>query len=283
MTEENSTNPQPEEVAEVEQEAQDVPETEDYEEPEEEIEVSFAANPVKLPRDLPPEVVERVKEIAKSLDTGFTQKTQSVAEERRAIEQARAQIAAQAQAAQVAVQEIAQLKSIDTQLDAYAKVDWQTFADQDPTAAQKHFMQYTALQNKRAETQRVMESKQQHFVSQQQAATEALLSRGRQVLSEKIPEWGETKQQQLAQHSQKAYGFRPDELAYVMDPRVVLMMNDAYLYRQSIQKATAKPAAPQPEPVQKVGGTASVAKSPDKMSMTEWLEMRERQLRRKNR
>ena len=68
-----------------------------------------------------------------------------------------------------------------------------------------------------------------------------------------------------------------------MDPRIVLMMNDAYAFRQAKQQAAVKPQAPTPEPVQKVGASAPAAKTPDKMSMADWMEWRNRQVARKNR
>lgn len=68
-----------------------------------------------------------------------------------------------------------------------------------------------------------------------------------------------------------------------MDPGLVLAIHESQLYRQSLEKAKAKPATPQPQPVQKVGSVAPTSKTPDKMSMNEWLEWREKDLRRKGR
>jgi len=262
----------------VEAEPAEAPEADDA------LDVGFVDNKIKIPKGTPPEVADQIRAISKELQSGFTQKTQKIADEGRALEAARAQVQAQMQMAMQSVEEVAQLKTLDSQLEAYSKVDWQSYADQDPAAAQKHFMQFTQLQNQRSQIAQTLTAKQQQALAKQQAESERLLAEGRATLAQKIQGWGEAKQQELAKHAQEAYGFKPQELAYVMDPRVVLMMNDAYAFRQAKQQAVAvKPQAPPPEPVQKVGSSAPVAKTPDKMSMSEWMDWRNRQVARKSR
>jgi len=271
-------------VQEVEQEAEQDEQLDENGEPIEPVvkrSIKFVDHDFEIPEGTPAEIAEQMEAIGKQLQAGFTQKTQSVAEERRALQAQAQQFQQQMQVAQSFADEMVELRSIDAQLKAYNEVNWQTYADQDPVAAQKHFMQYTALQNQRSEKAQGIEVKQREMIQRQQQGQEALLAEGRRVLSEKITDWGEAKQQHIAKHATESYGFKPEELSNVMDPRVVLMMHDAYLYRQSMQKAQAKPQTPKPEPVQKVGSTAPVAKTPDKMSDKEWMEWRERQVKRK--
>lgn len=255
-------------------------------EPEDDLEVTFVDNKLKIPKNADPETVERIKEIGRQLQAGFTQKTQRVADEARAVEAAKAALTQQMQTSQAFLEDVASLKTLDSQLEAYSKVDWQTYADQDPAAAQKHFMAYTALQNQRSQKVQDLQQKQQAFTYRQQQEQSRALAEGSRVLSEKIPDWGASKQQAIAKHVQEAYGYKPQELNNVMDPRLVLMMHDALLYRQSMQKAKAVPQkeTPAPQPVQKVGSSAPAGgKDPDKMSMSDWMEWRTKQVERRRR
>jgi hypothetical protein len=253
--------------------------------------IKFIDHDIDLPDGLDEATAERLTAIGKELEAGATRKFQSAADERKAVEQMRAQFHAEQQAQREAFQEVAELVALDKQLASYkdaqgnefTPMQWAQWAQQDPQAAQTAFMQYQALQNQRQAVAQKLEAKKSEFTQRQQAEMARLHSEGQRVLQEKIPEWGAAKQQALAKHSQEAYGFKSEELANVMDPRVVLMMNDAMLYRQSLEKAKAKPAAPTIQPVQKVGSVAPVSKTPDKMSDKEWIEWREKQVARKAR
>lgn len=295
MEEQSATSPEEPDVAPAEtQEATEVeavePQLDENGEPVEvkpKRAIKFVDHEIELPETIDEATAERLAAIGKELEAGATRKFQSAAEERRAVEQMRAQFQAEQQAQREAFQEVAELTYIDKQLEPYkdfSPMQWAQWAQNDPQEAQKHFMQYTALQNQKTQITQKLESKKQEFVTRQQAELARMVDEGSRTLSQKIPDWGASKQQALAKHSQEAYGFKSEELANVLDPRVVLMMHDAMLYRQSLKQAKAKPPAPTPQTVQKVGGTAApVAKNPEQMSMTEWVEWRERQLKRKSR
>lgn len=246
--------------------------------------IKFIDHDIELPDNIDEALAERITAIGKELEAGATRKFQSAAEERKAVEQMRAQFQAEQAAQREAFQEVAELTYLDKQLEAYkdwTPQHWMQFSQQDPQLAQQHFMQYTALQNQRNQTVQKLEGKKTEFTQRQQAELNRMVEEGSRVLQEKIPEWGASKQQALAKHAQEAYGFQSQELSNVLDPRVVLMMHDAMLYRQSLKQAKAKQAVPTPQPVQKVGAAAPVSKAPEKMSTDEWLEWRKKDLARK--
>jgi hypothetical protein len=253
--------------------------------------IKFIDHDMDLPDWVTPEQEVEISEIGKELERGVQRKFQTAAQELRAAQEMRQQWQAEQQAQREAFQEVAELVSLDKQLAAYkdangnefTPMQWMQWQQQDPQAASAAFMQYQALQNQRNAIAGKLESKKTEFTQKQQAELARLHSEGQRVLQEKIPEWGAAKQQALAKHAQEAYGFQPQELSNVLDPRVVLLMHDAMQYRQSLEKAKAKPAAPTPQPVQKVGSVAPVSKTPDKMSDKEWIEWREKQVARKNR
>lgn len=253
--------------------------------------LKFIDHDIDLPEGVDDSLAERLAAIGKELEAGVTRKFQSAAEERKAVEAMRQQFHAEQQAQREAFQEVTELTYLDKQLAAYkdangndfTPMQWMQWQQQDPQAASTAFMQYQTLQNQRQQVAAKLESKKTEFTQRQQSEMARMIDEGSRTLAQKIPEWGAAKQQALSKHAQEAYGFQPQELGSVLDPRVVLMMHDAMLYRQSVEKAKAKPAVPQPQPVQRVGSAAPVSKAPERMSMDEWLEWREKQVRAKKR
>lgn len=269
--------------------------------PEEEAEVPPARKIVKVldkeydfDPDFPDDKIARFKDFSENLYKDYQKKTNSVAEERRQIEAARAAIAEEFKFAQEYRSELGNLTAIENQLAEWSAItpeQWGQYADSDPTGAQKAWLQYQALQNKKAaveksftEKQRALQAKQAEQQSTQQQRVSEYIARGQQYLKEKIADWGEAKQKALVDAG-KEYGFTQEELASTIDPRAVMLLHDAYLYRQSVRKAVkeSEPPAAKPQPGAKVGVAASAAKDPDNMSMTDWMKWREGELRKKGR
>ena len=87
------------------------------------------------------------------------------------------------------------------------------------------------------------------------------------VLAEKIPDWGGDKAKALVDYGSKTYGFSPQEIQAIDDPRVILALNDAYQFRQlqAKQQQRAKVdavTAVKPVPVLK-GNSGRVGPKPD--------------------
>ena len=231
------------------------------------------------------ELVERIK-AERLMQADYTRKTQAVAEERRQVQAQMEAWQQQRQAEEEALEEKADLRAYQKQLKQYEAVDWVGWHAQDAEAAQRAFMQYSALKNQATELETKVQSRKQEFTAKQEQQRAQVLQAATDYLRQHVPDWNESTAQSIRQTASDVYGFQPQELAQIIDPRVVRVLRDAQLYRASLAKAAVKPSAanpaPQASPVRKVGGSAPVAKNPDQMSPDEWLKWRESQLR-KNR
>ena len=76
----------------------------------------------------------------------------------------------------------------------------------------------------------------QQLQQQQQAAMQAAIQQSRQTLEADIPGWGEELYKNVLGSVAKEYGFKNEEVAPVVDARLIKVFHDAHQYRQ-LQKA----------------------------------------------
>lgn len=207
------------EEAEEEAEADDDEDGGEEAEPEYEVETAEGKQKVKLQ--------ELLDGFLRTAD--YTRKTQAVAEERKAVERAKAELAQYE-------------KQLSEQLQAWAvpteqEPNWAELATKlTPQDFNLRRVQWEQRQRQRdtarAEFQRLQASQRAQMVKEE-----------RDRLFEAIPEWRdqakfEAAAQRIAQNAPE-YGFAPDEIAMVVDHRMIRVLNDAIAYRE-LQKA--KPA-----------------------------------------
>ena len=206
----------------------------------------------------------------------YTEKTQTVAEERRALESQQQQFQQAAQMQQLNMQGHAQYAALSNQLEQYNNVDWDSFSEQDPTAAQKAFFQYTQLKDATTNLGQQLQQQEAQALQQQQSMTARQLEQGKAELARDIKDWSPDLVKKLNDHGE-SYGFTHNELSQINDPRVVKVLRDAMLYRQSINKATETPKT-QAKPISKVKGKAKGKPDESKMSTEDWMKMRNKQV-----
>lgn len=216
------------------------------------------------------------------MQADYTRKTQELAATRQAVEatlQQANQVSQVEQAAMVAV------GVIDTQLADYNDIDWDAWENQDPQSAQRAWRQYQTLKEHR-QTAIGTYSQAQHqrtLMTQQESARQ--LEQGQRELAMKIPGWGQEKATALQSHAIEAYGFTPQDLATVADPRMIQVLHDAFQFRQAAkQQQTAKKVETQQaiKPAAKVTGGAAPTRSLDDRAGTDaWMKARNEQLAKK--
>lgn len=134
------------------------------------------------------------------------------------------------------VDDIAQLRSLDEQLNQFSKVDWATAIDSDFVGVMKLQEQRAAVREARnAKLAEIQQKQQYHQQSQAQAAQQLLTAENAALLS-KLPEWRNTEKAKaekatVSQGLVEDYGFRPQELAQLVDHRMVLVARDAMKWR----------------------------------------------------
>ena len=217
-------------------------------------------------------------------DADYTQKTQQIAEQRRAIEAQAQQVRQQAEFQQQNRKEFAQLESMTDQIAQFEKIDWASAMQADPVSAQAAYMQFQQLKDSRAALQQSIGQREQRSAFEQQQATVRQLEHAQQVLQREIADWSPEKATQLNKFAQETFGFTPAEMGQVTDARLVKLLNLAHIGQQMMAKAkqSAPSAAVTPKPASSVSGRApAAAKSEDKMSDAEWAEHRRKQREKK--
>lgn len=203
----------------------------------------------------------------------YTQKTQQLAEERRAIEQERVFNQQQAQFQAQFTDQIAEAKALQSQLKQYDAVDWQQWVEQirhlsieDPLQYQAEHAKYQAARlqydslkethNTKLQTLNHLQQQAQHAAAQQQ---EQLKAREAQAMRQAIPEWKDPARAQAEWSEIDAWlvkaGYEPGTVNTVMDHRHIVAARKAMLYDKLMASGKQK-VATAPPPTAKPGSTA---------------------------
>lgn len=210
--------------------------------------VEFEGKAYKVPKEI---------KLALLRQSDYTQKTQEVAEQRKAVEQL-TQVVEQRQRVMLQTFEKAvELREIKNRLSQYEQIDWQSLAATDPTQATQLHIAYQQLQreaqNKNGELQQVSNQLQQLTETQRQQK----LADGTQYLKTHIPDFSEKTAAEIASVATKHYGITPAELKAISednpDARFVHVLHDAMKWRalqaarpQAMQKVTQAPKVIKP-------------------------------------
>lgn len=283
-------------------EAQEAPEVEalpevetETEDTTEEPELDEDGNPIEGSDEEPAEETTEVVKDGKAykvpaalkdellMHADYTRKTQEIAELRKTVEATLAQAQQVTQAEQQAAIAIG---TIDAQIADFNTIDWDAWEETDPMAAQRAWRQFGQLKESRgAAINQYQQAQQQRTLAQQQE-TAKLLEQGQRELAASIPEWGPEKATALLTHASKTYGFAPEELNGITDPRMVKVLNDAFQFRQAskTQSVVKKVETQQAfKPAAKVAtGKAPVRGLDDRMSADAWVKARNAQLAKRN-
>jgi hypothetical protein len=279
------TNLEVEEAPEVEELLDEVEETapetdedgnpvEEPDEPEADsdlAEVEIDGKPYKVPAELKDKFL---------MQADYTRKTQELAEQRKAVEATLQQLGSVSQAEQ---QAMVQVGLIDAQIAEYNDIDWQAWDQSDPQSAQSARLQLLMLNEQRRNAAGQYSQAQHQRTLLQQQETAKLLEQGQAVLREKIPDWGQDKAVALRDHAIKDYGFTAEDLNTVVDPRMLLVLHDAYQYRasqkkQAVTKKIETAQAIKPVPTLK-GNSGRVAPRADTSDFLAFEKLAEKKIR----
>lgn len=194
---------------------------------------------LEIPPGTPPALVEAVKKMTADLKADYTRKTQGAAEVARSVQMREQNLQVQENLIRNNAQRMAQLTNAQERLSQYEQIDWQNLIDEDPVRAQK--LQVSFQQERRAAE--ALQREWQQGEAQRQQAADAYkaqkLSEGESLLQKTIPKWGADKKRQVMQNT-LSYGYAPEELSGIDDPRLVMVLHDAAQWKAlQAQKKTA--------------------------------------------
>lgn len=231
----------------------DEPEAQTEEEAtDESVEVEYEGKAYKVPKELKEALLRQAD---------YTQKTQEVAEQRRAV-QAREQSLEQTRTVLMqSFDKAVELREINVRLSQYENIDWQTLSRDDPAQATQLHIAYQQLQR---EAQKKQGELQQAGAQMQQLTQEQRqhkLAEEAKHLKERIPNFTEQTAAQIAETAQKVYGLTPQELKAISednpDARFVHILHDAMKWRtlqaqkpKAMQKVAEAPKVVTPKAAQ---------------------------------
>lgn len=213
-------------------------------------------------------------------EADYRRKTMSVAEERRALEAAKQEIA-QARAIDEAEfkahVQLAQYGEQLAQYDALTEADWREMYETDDVAAREHERRY---EKARREVDRIGAALREHNTQKQLRASQEIEGRHSQVLaqvSREIPGFTPELQDKLESFAGQ-YGYTKDAIRASAEPHDYKLLHLAYVGSQVIEqrrKAEKLKAAAAATPAHQVsGGGASGSTDPSRMSMDEYIAAR---------
>jgi hypothetical protein len=252
----------PSEEAQVEEtelqpvEGQDGEEVEEPEDDSEELE--YEGEKYKVPKKLKSGFM---------MQSDYTKKTQEVAEQRKAIESERQQLAKEATAQRDHIADIGRVKVFDETLEQYSKVDWQTLRAQDPERANAAFQDYMQMRDQR---DRLAEKVSGEIQKQRTLAEQQFAKRYEEASSElarDIKGWNADTASKVRDFALKN-GITVDELREVaVNSKLSKILHKAWLGEQLIAKqqtaakaAVAKPPVAEVKPLTVIGKPTAVTR-----------------------
>ena len=213
----------------------------------------------------------------------YTRKTQEVAEQRKQAEAAIADIQKQAQQQQADFQEYAELYAWEKYLESFKSIDWNKAMEEDPIAANKQFIEFQTRNAELQDRRHKLQQKQSEHALQAQRETARREEEGREMLRQTIKGWSPETESALKAFAKERGVPNADSVQFAMHPQEARILHEAYLYRELMKKAQAKPITPEPKPVKTVGqaSRSSPNRLDDDLTVDEWMKRREAALRRK--
>lgn len=202
----------------------DEPPSEDAEE------VEYEGKQYKLPKELKEALLRQ---------QDYTRKTQEVADRRRFVEQQEQALELQRQFQSTHADKVAQLRAVESQLQQYAQVNWAALAQDNPTQYMELLRQRMELQEVSGKLNGEVQKAATEFEAQitdQRRKAQALCV---EELKREFKDFGPEFIRNLDETG-RSFGFSGEELAQIVDPRVIRVLHAAAQYQRL---RTAKPIA----------------------------------------
>ena len=163
----------------------------------------------------------------------YTQKTQQIAEHRKALDAAfqGQALAEQAHQEQMAIQgaladEYGQLSAIEAQLASYERVNWPQIRENDPDRYQLHRDHQSDLREQRNQLGQAIQQKAGEVQLARQQQQAEMAQHCNAVLAQTIPGWGVEAYGECIDYGRNS-GFGDQELSSVVDPRMIAVLHKA--------------------------------------------------------
>lgn len=175
----------------------------------------------------------------------YTQKTQDVAASRKELEQERQALTQQVQVQQATLGERVELSRIKTELDTYAKVDWNKLHAEDPAAFALHSHHRQELKDQAEQIGKSIEHKERQALDGQRTSYAKKAQESDAVIARDfVKDWSRDKANKLVGLAESV-GQMPRQAmvdALVMFPGAAKILDLALVGQQFLEKQKATPA-----------------------------------------
>lgn len=239
---------------------------------EEEEEVEIGDRKLALPKS----VAEKLKS-ERMMHGDYTQKTQSLAEERRQVAAEREQVQKSRQQGQEVLEHMADLRSIDRQLKEIEDMNLAQYVQTDPGGVMEWQEKRRALEQQRAQLAGTITTKQNEQALNEQQAFAKRVQDAETYIGREIKGINAERVAALEKYAvSQGMDVRAYANAIINTPQVAVMAHKAELYDALMKKQAPKP---QPTPAAKpairiAGASATVKRDPTKMTDAEFAAHR---------
>lgn len=161
----------------------------------------------------------------------YTQKTQSVAELRRTIEEKAESVKVEAEFQKTHFDKVVQAHALNTQLQQFAQIDWAALPSADPARYLQLDRQQRDLQEAANRVNADIQQAAQQFNGQRQQAKQKAQAQCIEELKKTFKDFGPDLLNKLDETG-KSFGFSGEELASIADPRMVRVLHAAMQYKK---------------------------------------------------
>lgn len=207
-------------------------------------EIEYEGKSYKVPKELKGALLRQAD---------YTQKTQEVAEQRKAVEERANAVQMQERLLAQTFDQRVELASLQKQLAQYEQIDWQGLADSDPVQATKLNLAYQQLQRQAGAKYQELQQAQAQNEQLTQHQRQQMLVQAQSDLKARLPDFNATTAEKI-KTAARSYGISDQELNTVIDPRYVHVLHDAMKWRalqaekpKAMQKVAEAPKAIKPQ------------------------------------
>ena len=174
----------------------------------------------------------------------YTRKTQELAKQRKALE---AELTSTAEVRTEYATSLAYARKFIESMGPKKRTaaEWDALRAQDPATFNQEWAAYQFQKEQMTQVAAEEQKLQEAALADYQKQTKALMEREHEALVVAVPEWQDAdkaaeEKAELARFAVNELGFTQEQMANVTDHRLVLLLRDAYLYRQAQSKGKAK-------------------------------------------
>jgi len=226
------------------------------------------------------------------MQADYTRKTQEIAARGRSLEERETALQHHGRLHQEHMGEVGRLTALDDQVTALEHMDWASLYNADPIETQALWKAYAQMRDGRDQAIGGLH----HSISQRaldgQRASAKRIEEGHAAVAREIKDWSGDLFGKAAEFAVRDFGFTPQEVAGVSDPRLLKILHRAYIGDQVLKKQAAESKAATAQyakPLTQVGSnTAANARrttdsSGDGLSTSEWMRRENERVRKKYR